>query len=211
MDISISNPKLRDAIYEAFDGKCFYTGRQVPIEEMSIDHVLPKKKGGKDNIYNYVLTDKRTNFKKSANIDENRIDKMLFIIKSAYIPKLKRILKLKLKRKNTKYYYFHGQWEVREMTLPHLKSLVDEEIEYYNYETECNPENYYMHMPEVYLELERRNLIKIQFLDDKIKWGKLGLRLRKIYKRIMDELETADICRSFDDRWLDELIWPPNF
>lgn len=59
MKISISDLKLRKAIYEAFEGRCFYTGQPVSFEKMCIDHVVPKSKGGENNIYlalkNHVL------------------------------------------------------------------------------------------------------------------------------------------------------------
>jgi hypothetical protein len=95
MEISISDKNLRSAIYEAFDGKCFYTGRDVPEIDMTVDHLMPKALGGKNIIENYVLTNRRTNLKKSANIDSDRIDKMLFIVRSAYAPKVYRLLKVK--------------------------------------------------------------------------------------------------------------------
>jgi 5-methylcytosine-specific restriction endonuclease McrA len=58
------DPFLRKAIYQSFDGKCFYTGRDVPFEEMHIDHIIPLDVGGKDCIENYVLSCQQINQKK---------------------------------------------------------------------------------------------------------------------------------------------------
>ena len=36
---TINDPVLRKAIYKAFEGKCFYTGRLIPFKKIHIDHV----------------------------------------------------------------------------------------------------------------------------------------------------------------------------
>jgi len=35
----------------------FYTGKFVPIKRRSIEHILPKSKGGKNNVRNYAMSD----------------------------------------------------------------------------------------------------------------------------------------------------------
>jgi hypothetical protein len=44
--------------------KCQYTGKKLKRENVSIDHVIPKSKGGKDVWENLVATSKEINFKK---------------------------------------------------------------------------------------------------------------------------------------------------
>ena len=85
--------KLREAIYKAFDGKCFYTSQEVRKEDMVIDHVVPKSKGGEDSIYNYVLTTSGVNSKKSGKIDNDGVEPILYLIKLVYAPKVLRIIK----------------------------------------------------------------------------------------------------------------------
>ena len=65
-EIIVADPILRKALYSAHDGKCFYTGRLVAFEDMHIDHIIPKAKGGKNCIANYVLTCGAINIRKSA-------------------------------------------------------------------------------------------------------------------------------------------------
>ena len=99
MKISISDLKLRKAIYEAFEGRCFYTGQPVPFEKMCIDHVVPKSKGGENNIYNYVLTNQRLNAQKSARLYRRHAEPVLYIIKTVYAPKVIKIYHKLTKRK----------------------------------------------------------------------------------------------------------------
>lgn len=91
-NIPISNSCLRNAIYGAFEGKCFYTGQPIEKKKMAIDHVLPKNKGGEDNVYNYVLTSKRLNTLKSTKFYKEKLDAILFIVATVYAPKVLMIL-----------------------------------------------------------------------------------------------------------------------
>ena len=90
-NIPISNKILRKAIYEAFKGECFYSGRPLTMENMVIDHVFPVSKGGPDNIYNYVLCDSRLNQGKKAKVDEAKINQMLFYLSTSYVYKVKKL------------------------------------------------------------------------------------------------------------------------
>ena len=54
-EVMLNNKYLRLAIYEVFNGKCFYTGRSISFAKMHIDHIIAKSKGGENNIENYVL------------------------------------------------------------------------------------------------------------------------------------------------------------
>lgn len=62
--IPVSDVLLRQAVFMAFGGRCFYTGRPVQFAEMHIDHIRPKSKGGQDCIANYVLCCQEINLKK---------------------------------------------------------------------------------------------------------------------------------------------------
>lgn len=52
-------------MFMVYSGKCFYSGRNLELEEIHIDHILPKKEGGKDNIENYVLCCQELNLLKN--------------------------------------------------------------------------------------------------------------------------------------------------
>ena len=40
-----SEPALRQAIYRAFNGVDFYTQHPISVDEMVIDHIIPRAKG----------------------------------------------------------------------------------------------------------------------------------------------------------------------
>ena len=44
----------RRDIYNRFDGHCAYCGKKIEFDDMTIDHILPQSKGGKDTEENNV-------------------------------------------------------------------------------------------------------------------------------------------------------------
>jgi len=60
----------KEAIYLRDNGKDQYTGKKLKKDESSIDHVIPKSKGGKDEYENLVLTSKQLNSWKSDRLNE---------------------------------------------------------------------------------------------------------------------------------------------
>jgi HNH endonuclease len=84
--IETTQKHLLRAIYEAHEGRCFYTGRFVFLDEVAIDHIYPKSKGGKNCIANYVLTSKYVNSKKMVSVDELLVERMQYINQVAYAP-----------------------------------------------------------------------------------------------------------------------------
>lgn len=112
--MDISNHNLRTAIYKVFGGRCFYTGRKVSEEDMVIDHVVPKSKGGEDSPYNYVLTTKDINSSKSDKIDLDGVDPILYLIRTVYAPKVLRLIKPKASgsKKRTTIYIDSSVWKL---------------------------------------------------------------------------------------------------
>ena len=47
--------KFKIKIYERDGDKCFYSGKQMTMEEATIEHLIPLSKGGKNNLDNLVL------------------------------------------------------------------------------------------------------------------------------------------------------------
>jgi hypothetical protein len=99
-----TDPDLRVAIFEAFEGKCFWSGRDVQQDAFHVDHVVPVAKGGKDEIENFVLSDPDINKLKSDLMDTDLVDRVLYIVRTVYAPRvasvLSRIKKERLKTKN---------------------------------------------------------------------------------------------------------------
>lgn len=82
--ISISDQYLRIAMYTAYNGKCFYTGRDIDAESMHIDHIIPKSKGGKDCVLNYVPTFPELNLIKSDMYDGRFVDVVTEVVRCVF-------------------------------------------------------------------------------------------------------------------------------
>jgi 5-methylcytosine-specific restriction endonuclease McrA len=62
------NPS-KEAIYLRDGKKCQYTGKQLMYHEATLDHVVPKSRGGRDVWTNLVLSSKDINFKKGNSLN----------------------------------------------------------------------------------------------------------------------------------------------
>jgi hypothetical protein len=59
-----------NTIFERDGGRCQYTNKALTRSGMSLDHVLPKSRGGKDTFQNLVLCDKHVNIFKADRTPE---------------------------------------------------------------------------------------------------------------------------------------------
>lgn len=60
--VPFKTPRLSpSSIFERDGGICQYSGRKLSKKQASMDHVVPKSKGGKDSWENLVLADKQLN------------------------------------------------------------------------------------------------------------------------------------------------------
>ena len=91
--VSTSNEKLRRAVYVAFEGTCFYSGRPIKFEEMHIDHIKPLAEGGKDCIANYVACCQQINFGKQGRSLEEFETVVQGIVNLIYVPRVVSALK----------------------------------------------------------------------------------------------------------------------
>jgi len=57
-------------IYDRDRGVCQYTGKKLTRSNCSIDHIVPKSRGGKDTWENMVLCDKEVNNKKGSKLPD---------------------------------------------------------------------------------------------------------------------------------------------
>lgn len=55
--------KFKIKIYERDGNKCFYSGKEMTMEEATIEHLIPLSRGGKNNIDNLVLCFQEENTK----------------------------------------------------------------------------------------------------------------------------------------------------
>lgn len=42
----------RQKVYDKYNGHCAYCGKAIKIKDMQVDHILPKRNGGTDDIAN---------------------------------------------------------------------------------------------------------------------------------------------------------------
>lgn len=182
MKISTSNPLVRHAVYIAFKGECFFTGRAVERDKMVIDHLIPVSKNGKDCFENYVLTFKDLNIGKSNKIDEDRIDCMKSIVELVYAPRAKKIYEKFNKLKLSKKYRMP-----KGLILLRRKDLFwadDKEIEVLSDSPLVNEKNIYelLRTIDKFVEIARNN--ESDFCFDVWLTSELGKQLRSIWYQV---------------------------
>lgn len=63
----------RQKVYDKYNGHCAYCGKPITIKDMQVDHILPKRNGGKDHIDNLNPSCRRCNhYKRAADIETLR-------------------------------------------------------------------------------------------------------------------------------------------
>lgn len=67
--VNPSDPLVREVMYHAYGGKCFYTGKKLDPNHFHIDHIHPKAHGGTDSVNNLVLCDPEYNLSKGDLYD----------------------------------------------------------------------------------------------------------------------------------------------
>jgi len=66
---SFKGKPSKDAIYNRDGGVCQYTGKKVDRHSATVDHVVPRSKGGEDTWTNLVLCSKDVNSKKGNRMN----------------------------------------------------------------------------------------------------------------------------------------------
>ena len=65
----------RQKVYEKYNGHCAYCGKGITIKDMQVDHILPKRNGGTDDIDNLNPSCRLCNhYKRAADIGTFRND-----------------------------------------------------------------------------------------------------------------------------------------
>lgn len=58
--------KIREQVYDKYNGHCAYCGKLLEYKDMQVDHVSPVYLNGEDNINNYMPACRACNFYKST-------------------------------------------------------------------------------------------------------------------------------------------------
>jgi 5-methylcytosine-specific restriction protein A len=67
-DATSSRYKLRQKIFEKFGGVCAYCNKELSFETFTIDHILPKSRGGTNEFSNLTVACKKCNQEKADKI-----------------------------------------------------------------------------------------------------------------------------------------------
>ena len=59
--------KIREIIHTKYDGHCAYCGKKITIKQMQIDHIVPLRSGGTNEIENLNPSCSRCNHYKRAD------------------------------------------------------------------------------------------------------------------------------------------------
>lgn len=64
----------RVEVYNKYDGRCAYCGKEIDIKDMQVDHIVPKCNGGTDDISNLNPSCRRCNhYKRASSLELFRI------------------------------------------------------------------------------------------------------------------------------------------
>lgn len=59
--------KERQQVYEKYNGHCAYCGKELDIKDMQVDHMIPLRLGGADDMTNYMPACRQCNHYKRGN------------------------------------------------------------------------------------------------------------------------------------------------
>ena len=107
--------KKRQTVYEKYDGCCAYCGRAIEFKDMQVDHFVPQRLGGTDDIDNLMPSCRLCNHYKRANKIEtfrDMIEKIPEKLHNNYIYKVGLAYEnITESKKGIKFYY---EWLERE-------------------------------------------------------------------------------------------------
>lgn len=85
--------KTREEVFEKYTGHCAYCGTRMEIRDMQVDHVVPRDKGGSDDLGNLNPSCRACNFYKT-NFDLETFRKRLIEFQDRFLASPPFIVKL---------------------------------------------------------------------------------------------------------------------
>lgn len=70
-------------IYMRDGGRCYFCGKELLFKQISLDHYLPKSKGGPNDSFNLVCSCRRCNKYKKSSVPEDYKDVLMELLKKA--------------------------------------------------------------------------------------------------------------------------------
>ena len=102
----------RRNIFARDDNRCQYCGKKFPTPELSLDHVIPRSRGGRTSWENLVCSCTRCNARKGGRLPE---EAGLMLVRRPVKPRRSPIIHLKLrsgKYASWKQFLDHAYWSV---------------------------------------------------------------------------------------------------
>jgi len=178
--VNPNNELVREAIYRAFGGVCFYTGIKLE-REFQIDHFVPKAKGGLDTVDNLVLARTDINRMKNDHLDSMTPNFVAtrYLLETVYAPRIIKLVQrlglgAQFKRSsntNTKehegYNSILKSWETAANTMNSILSYSD-------VITVSGEDKYRLENRKCYSEYVWENFGKMHFQQSKIIGHKMG-------------------------------------
>ena len=62
----MNRKKLRELVYQKYDGHCAYCGRKLEMKDMQVDHIISRYKNGTDDLENFNPACRMCNFRKGV-------------------------------------------------------------------------------------------------------------------------------------------------
>lgn len=91
---------IKKYVYERDNHKCFFCNKELLFKQVSLDHYLPKSKGGPDNVCNIILSCKKCNKYKKNTIPNDYKEVMIDLFKKAVEDKIILTAGIRLKQKD---------------------------------------------------------------------------------------------------------------
>lgn len=101
--------KVRQKVYEKYDGHCAYCGKKIEYKDMQVDHIKSHYFDGSDELENYNPSCRQCNFYKGTmSIEDFRVQltKLRERIQKVYIYRLSIAYGLIEEKENTIQFYF---------------------------------------------------------------------------------------------------------
>lgn len=101
--------KVRQKVYEKYDGHCAYCGKKIEYKDMQVDHIQSHYMNGSDELENYNPSCRQCNFYKGTmSIEDFRVQltKLRERLQKVYIYRLSIAYGLIDEKENTIQFYF---------------------------------------------------------------------------------------------------------
>lgn len=94
-------------IYERDRKKCFYCRKSLNFRQITLDHYLPKSKGGTKEVFNLVLSCRKCNRLKGNSVPMDYEERIINLFQRAFGDGMIKIGKLIIPRKDLKEQILH--------------------------------------------------------------------------------------------------------